>query len=62
MTQPIRLKITATSNKGEKPPSFDMKLLVKRMFYRCIPCLNLRNRDEKLPLTPRSLTSNDYDE
>lgn len=62
MTQPVRLKVTATSAQAEKPPSIDMKLLVKRIICRCIPCMRLRNRDEKLPLTPRSLTSNEFDE
>ncbi len=36
MTQPVRLKVTATSRRAEKPPSIDMKLLVKRMFYRYV--------------------------
>ncbi|RNA16764.1 hypothetical protein BpHYR1_003035, partial [Brachionus plicatilis] len=56
MTQPIRLKITAKSAHAEKPPSIEMKLLIKRIVLRCLPCLRFRSKDEKLPLTPRDLT------
>lgn len=62
MTQPVRLKVTARSATAEKPPSIEMKLLIKRILFRCIPCVRLKNKDEKLPLTPRSLTSNEFDE
>ena len=62
MTHPIRLKVTARSATAEKPPSIDMKLLVKRMLCKCIPCIRNKYGDEKLPLTPRSLTSNEFDE
>ena len=62
MTQPVRLKVTATSSHAEKPPAFDMKLLAKRILYRCIPCIGFKSKDEKLPLTPQSLNSNEYDD
>lgn len=62
MTQPIRLKITAKSAHAEKPPAIDMKLLVKRMFCRCIPCFRLRYKDEKLPLAPRNQIIVEFDD
>ena len=62
MTQPIRLKITAKSAHAEKPPSIDMKLLIKRIFCNCMPCIRFRYKDEKLPLTPQSLISTEFDE
>ena len=53
MTQPVRIKINTKSTVTEKPPSINMKKLVKEVFCKCIPCYRLRNKDEKLPLTPR---------
>lgn len=62
MTQPIRLKVTARSTTAEKPPSFGMKDLVKRMLCKCIPCMKSKYGDDKLPLAPKSLTSSEFDE
>ena len=62
MTQPIRLKVTATSSMAEKPPSIDMKIIIRRVIGRCIPCIKFKNNDEKVPLTPRNPASNnEYD-
>lgn len=60
MTQPVRLNVHITRS-TEKPPSINMKLLAKQILSRCIPCIRLTHRDEKLPLTPRSVHSNGYD-
>jgi hypothetical protein len=62
MTQPVRLKVSQTNTNTEKPP-IDMKLLAKRIFSRCIPCIRLSSRDEKLLLTHQQNTlSSEFDE
>jgi len=64
MTQPIRIKVNSTPRTlSEKPPTLEMKKLLKEMFFKCIPCFNRRDKkDEKLPLTPPQTTSPNGDD
>jgi hypothetical protein len=63
MTQPIRIKKEHQRQYigNEKPPSIEMKLLMKRMIFKCFPCVCIKNYDEKLPLTPSNNLSNSND-
>lgn len=63
MTQPIRLKVNHPSKiqkeMNEKPPSLNLRCLFVEIFqkliFKCCPCMPKRkNRDEKVPLAPRS--------
>lgn len=56
MTQPIRIKV-GTRQMSEKPPTLEMKRLLKEMFFKCIPCIKHDKKDEKLPLTPPNATT-----
>jgi hypothetical protein len=60
MTQPLRLNVHITRSR-EKPPAINMKLLAKQILCRCIPCIRLNAKDEKLPLQPRIISTNGYD-
>jgi hypothetical protein len=62
MTQPFRLKDKAANASVNKPPSLDMKLLVKRIVSHCIPCIRFKSKDEKMPLQPQNLVSNEYED
>jgi hypothetical protein len=53
MTQPLRLNVFTTRS-TEKPPSIEIRIIIKQIFRRCIPCIKSKNRDEKLPLSPRN--------
>ncbi len=63
MTQPFRLKDNHPSKvkkeMTEKPPTLNMKCLCiemfAKLFSKCCPCVAKRkNREEKVPLAPRS--------